>query len=1061
MAAWLSAFGWCVLQVTLLSVAGLALSVILRRFASSAAGACTRAALIGVLLLTGLAVAPVPSWFTSNQTPLSAHQSRAASPTPFHLPSATPPHLAHPDRIDANRDAAAAAIRELWRQSRELWGSVVPRLQTSPTAPYPEPPAAGPSPSLLPLEVACRLCLAVSALGLLRMLLAWVLVRRQVARARIVADSDVLELVNELAARLSIQLPVTIRESPDLQTAATVGWGRPVVLLPLEWTVWSPDELRAVLAHELAHIARRHFPQWIIAQAGLTLHFYHPLVHWLAARLRLEQEFEADGLASTVVGGSRGYLESLATLAVRSDGRAVPWPARPFLPTRRTLLRRIEMLRGTTIYRTASKPARLAAASTVLATGVFLAGLRAPAADDPLLPPLVVGQPAAEQSTPSTRAPRSTQDAGATLPATDDPLTPPAAPTELFPTLPKTIATAPRSHATWTIETDPKLLSRSKGPIELSWIPGDTVAVLAVRPNKLVTSLTNDKNLRGLLSIASELFESAGQRERLLQLAATAEQITAVIGLGEFSDIAKPAEFQPTTIFKFLRPDQCDAFAHELEASIPGKTELRHFADAGYKARGTTCFYHPDDLTVIMAAEPALQRLILNGPRVRSRLVSEDRFPSGTKLIEFNPPKIAPSQISAVDNVAAYDKVDPNLRGWRRVAETSHLAVAVDLEVLSRLLPTDISPIYAPFSPLWTSVERGYLGVQLVHGRLELLQLIECQNEKGAEEVGRTLEATRLLVQNTLASFRRQLPRGLIAEAAGTPQAALAGSIERLIATATMALTNLKSAIGGTGITMSTYVELEPALVLLFRDVLSAAQTTAKQDRREAHLHQLAVAFHNYAQAHGALPPAVLVEPKTGTPRSWRVELLPYLDQSDLYAKYRQDRPWDSPENRAVLEAMPDVFGDSGTATSIVAVIGPGTVFEAKRSIKLSEINDGTSNTILVLRHPSKSIPWTKPEDVEIVNAKWPVEFTDLGDLIQGDFDVALCDGSVRHVTPKPDAKSLARWLIRDDGRPVGSIFTDPAKTPSKAPRIPDERPISRPQEYKREEGTKDVFKGL
>src|SRR5258708_36844007 len=101
-----------------------------------------------------------------------------------------------------------------------------------------------------------------------------------------------------------------------------------------------------VLAHEIAHIARHDFATLIAAQVAVVLHFYHPLVHWLAARLRLEQELAADAAAARLTGGQRTYLTTLAGMALRQSDCPLAWPARTFLPTPGTFMRGIEIGRA-------------------------------------------------------------------------------------------------------------------------------------------------------------------------------------------------------------------------------------------------------------------------------------------------------------------------------------------------------------------------------------------------------------------------------------------------------------------------------------------------------------------------------------------------------------------------------------------------------------------------------------------------------------------------------------------------------------------------------------------
>ena len=192
-------------------------------------------------------------------------------------------------------------------------------------------------------------------------------------------DRELLELVDVLREELGCRRPVEVRQSDALATAATIGWRRPVLLLPEDWTRWTPDQRRAVLAHEIVHARSHDFLALLVGQIGLTLHFYHPLVHWLLGRLRLEQELAADAAAAAVSGGPRQYLATIAELALGQQDRRVLWPARTFLPTPTTFLRRIAMLQNSrTRVERLSPTARLATVAAVLLCGVLAAGLRGP-----------------------------------------------------------------------------------------------------------------------------------------------------------------------------------------------------------------------------------------------------------------------------------------------------------------------------------------------------------------------------------------------------------------------------------------------------------------------------------------------------------------------------------------------------------------------------------------------------------------------------------------------------------------------------------------------------------
>ena len=141
------------------------------------------------------------------------------------------------------------------------------------------------------------------------------------------------------------------------------------------------DDCRAAgdLAHEIAHAKSQDYLALLGGQLGVTLHFYHPLVHWLMNRLRLEQELAADAAAASVSGGQRQYLRTIAELALRRQDRPLSWPARSFLPSRNTLIRRIAMLRDSKLrFERLSLSGRTLTAGVVVLCGLLVAGLRGP-----------------------------------------------------------------------------------------------------------------------------------------------------------------------------------------------------------------------------------------------------------------------------------------------------------------------------------------------------------------------------------------------------------------------------------------------------------------------------------------------------------------------------------------------------------------------------------------------------------------------------------------------------------------------------------------------------------
>jgi beta-lactamase regulating signal transducer with metallopeptidase domain len=296
-------------QVTVPIVGGLLLSR--RRDPAAACGPLVVAAM-AVLLLTPLAFLPRPGWLTSDRPTEAAPQVAAADEATPAAEAATPPGI-----------------------------DVLKLLRLAQPGPGASPPAGFDGWGTVAFAF-----VGLAGLGLVRLALGLAHTARVVRLARPVHDPEMLGLLTELRAALGSRRAPELRESERVGTAATAGWRRPVVLISSAWRQWSAAERRAVLAHEIAHVVRGDFASRLLAQVGVAVHGYHPLVRWLGARLAVRQEMAADAVAARSCGGRAAYLRCLAALALRADDRPVG-PVPTFLSGPRTLLRRIAMLRVT------------------------------------------------------------------------------------------------------------------------------------------------------------------------------------------------------------------------------------------------------------------------------------------------------------------------------------------------------------------------------------------------------------------------------------------------------------------------------------------------------------------------------------------------------------------------------------------------------------------------------------------------------------------------------------------------------------------------------------------
>jgi beta-lactamase regulating signal transducer with metallopeptidase domain len=217
------------------------------------------------------------------------------------------------------------------------------------------------------------------AIGCLQLTIGLVVVRARLRRSHPLRDRNLVRMVEQLREKMNCRRSVELRVSYDLSTAATVGWLEPVILLPADWRRWTQQERRAVLAHEMAHIVHNDYLAVLLSQVGLALHFYHPVVHWLSSRMRLEQEFAADAVAAEHAGGQREYLRTLAHMALRQSTESSLGLARAFLSERSMFVERMKMLRD---KRRKSQPLSAGKQAllvvSLLLFGLMVSGVRGP-----------------------------------------------------------------------------------------------------------------------------------------------------------------------------------------------------------------------------------------------------------------------------------------------------------------------------------------------------------------------------------------------------------------------------------------------------------------------------------------------------------------------------------------------------------------------------------------------------------------------------------------------------------------------------------------------------------
>ncbi len=227
------------------------------------------------------------------------------------------------------------------------------------------------------------------------------------------------------------------------------------------------------------------------------------------------------------------------------------------------------------------------------------------------------------------------------------------------------------------------------------------------------------------------------------------------------------------------------------------------------------------------------------------------------------------------------------------------------------------------------------------------------------------------------------------------------------------------------------------ALIIFAVVVILGATSAIPAARRNGctcHMAQLGVAIQNYHDVYKTFPPAYIADAKGKPLLSWRVLILPFMEEQAFYNQVHFDEPWDSPHNRSIAKQFDSSIYCCPAAvrntneTGYVAVVGPQTAWPGEKPVKISEVRDGTSKTIFVVEIADSGIHWMEPRDLSFDQALQGINPKVTGPRISSHHNGGVMalwgDAHVSFLADDVPIETLRALLTRDGGEQVSEPGT-------------------------------------
>lgn len=287
---------------------------------------------------------------------------------------------------------------------------------------------------------------------------------------------------------------------------------------------------------------------------------------------------------------------------------------------------------------------------------------------------------------------------------------------------------------------------------------------------------------------------------------------------------------------------------------------------------------------------------------------------------------------------------------------------------------------------------------------------------KMSEDGLRVLKFLQTLAQQQVAEFKKEM--------ATLPEKENREILSTLMSRVETAITQATLDTDNADVRLQMSMPADNTLALAVKAATIQMGQAQKRVVSQNNLKQIGLALHNYHDTVGTFPasdaPSAIPISGAKPLLSWRVAILPFIGQDNLYRQFNHSEPWDSEHNLKLLKQMPQLYTipnrptDKPGMTYIQGFVGEHAVFlPGPRGRALLSITDGTSNTLMVVEG-DEAVPWTKPADI-------PFDDKNVPKLIgtQGGFNGLMTDGSVRFFRTPIDPEMLRRLIHASDGEIV------------------------------------------